>query len=57
MARVVGGFAVSCAEQLHDWRARALRLEEEVGKAILGKAKTFSARLSYILRCLIERLT
>jgi MoxR-like ATPase len=28
------------AEQLHDWRARALRLEEEVGKAILGQQDT-----------------
>jgi len=25
------------AEQLHDWRSRALRLEEEIGKAILGQ--------------------
>jgi MoxR-like ATPase len=29
-----------CAEQLHDWRSRALRLEEEVGKAILGQRET-----------------
>ena len=28
------------AEQLHDWRSRALRLEDEVGKAILGQAET-----------------
>jgi MoxR-like ATPase len=28
------------AEQLHDWRSRALRLEEEVGKAILGQQPT-----------------
>ena len=28
------------AEQLHDWRSRALRLEEEVGKAILGQRET-----------------
>jgi MoxR-like ATPase len=28
------------AEQLHDWRSRALRVEEEVGKAILGQAET-----------------
>jgi MoxR-like ATPase len=28
------------AEQLHDWRFRALRLEEEVGKAILGQQET-----------------
>ena len=27
-------------EQLHDWRARALRLEEEVTKAILGQQDT-----------------
>jgi MoxR-like ATPase len=27
-------------EQLHDWRARALRLEEEVSKAILGQQDT-----------------
>jgi len=27
-------------EQLHDWRSRALRLEEEVGKAILGQRET-----------------
>jgi MoxR-like ATPase len=31
---------VITAEQLHDWRARALRLEEEVGKAILGQQDT-----------------
>jgi len=29
-----------CAEQLHDWRSRALRLEEEIGKAILGQRET-----------------
>lgn len=28
------------AERLHDWRSRALRLEEEVGKAILGQRET-----------------
>jgi MoxR-like ATPase len=28
------------AEQLHDWRSRALLLEEEVGKAILGQQAT-----------------
>jgi len=28
------------AEQLHDWRSRALRLEEEIGKAILGQRET-----------------
>jgi MoxR-like ATPase len=28
------------AGQLHDWRSRALRLEEEVGKAILGQEAT-----------------
>jgi MoxR-like ATPase len=28
------------AEKLHDWRSRALRLEEEVGKAILGQRET-----------------
>src|SRR5882762_4646511 len=28
------------AEQLHDWRSRALRLEEEVSKAILGQQET-----------------
>src|ERR1700751_5803806 len=28
------------AEQLHDWRSRALHLEEEVGKAILGEQDT-----------------
>jgi MoxR-like ATPase len=28
------------AEQLHDWRSRALLLEEEVGKAILGQQPT-----------------
>ena len=28
------------AERLHDWRSRALRLEEEVGKAILGQGET-----------------
>src|SRR6202012_3445759 len=28
------------AEQLHDWRSRARRLEEEVGKAILGQQDT-----------------
>jgi len=27
-------------EQLEDWRARALRVEEEVGKAIIGQAST-----------------
>jgi MoxR-like ATPase len=27
-------------EQLHDWRTRAQRLEEEVGKAILGQQET-----------------
>ena len=29
-----------CAEQLQDWRSRALRLEAEVGKAILGQPDT-----------------
>src|SRR5690242_3252543 len=28
------------AEQLHDWRSRALRLEEEIGNAILGQRET-----------------
>src|SRR5689334_2797076 len=28
------------AERLHDWRSRALRLEEEVSKAILGQQET-----------------
>ena len=28
------------AEQLHDWRSRALRLEQEVSKAILGQQET-----------------
>ena len=28
------------AEQLQDWHSRALRLEEEVGKAILGQPDT-----------------
>src|ERR1700716_4538221 len=28
------------AEQLHDWRSRALRLEEEVSKAIVGQEAT-----------------
>src|SRR5258707_2609958 len=28
------------AEQLHDWRSKALRLEEEVSKAILGQQET-----------------
>src|ERR1700729_209051 len=28
------------AEDLHEWRSRALRLEEEVGKAILGQPDT-----------------
>jgi MoxR-like ATPase len=28
------------AESLHDWRSRALRLEDEVGKAILGQRET-----------------
>jgi len=28
------------AQQLHDWRARALRLEEEIGNAILGQQNT-----------------
>jgi MoxR-like ATPase len=28
------------AEQLHDWRSRALRLEEEIGKVILGQQET-----------------
>jgi MoxR-like ATPase len=28
------------AERLHEWRSRALRLEEEVGKAILGQQET-----------------
>ena len=28
------------AEQLQDWRSRALRVEEEVGKAILGQTQT-----------------
>ena len=27
-------------EQLQDWRARALRVEEEVGKAIIGQSGT-----------------
>jgi MoxR-like ATPase len=31
---------MTASEQLHDWRARALRLEEEVGKAILGQQET-----------------
>jgi hypothetical protein len=30
----------TCAEQLQDWHSRALRLEEEVGKAILGQQET-----------------
>ena len=31
---------MSSAERLDDWRSRALRLEEEVGKAILGQQET-----------------
>jgi MoxR-like ATPase len=31
---------MTSSEQLQDWRTRALRLEEEVGKAILGQQET-----------------
>src|ERR1700737_1383048 len=31
---------MSSAEQLHDWRSRALRVEEEVSKAIVGQQPT-----------------
>src|SRR3569833_2320582 len=40
MMHTLGDSTMVSAERLHEWRSRALRLEEEVGKAILGQRET-----------------